>query len=284
MGILSKARSALTKTLDVVATTYAKPLTVAKAIISPKTTVKQVVTEFRSQPVKEQQKGIIKGAAGWSAALLTAGALAIPAVGSAVAGAAKSIIPKTAKGKVIAAVAAPIATGAIIREPTKTATTLINAPSELAQFGGDIASFAAAPSMSSAKNIFKESPLISTALIGAGVAGAGAAVTSAVSGYLTREEMEKQTKALEAQTAAIAAGGLGGIGTTQLIKEQPMGDGGTVTTPQTTTVSTEKRRYKRRTSKKEPLVRNSIRLNILNNPVGLKINSTKKYLNERLYN
>lgn len=111
---------------------------------------------------------------------------------------AKAVTPKTPKGIVTAAIATPVVFGAVLKEPTKTIKAAVSAPSELAQFGGDIATFAANPSVSNAKNIIEQSPLISAAagiVAGAGIIKAGSSI---IGGALQREAIQDQTKTLEA--------------------------------------------------------------------------------------
>lgn len=70
----------------------------------------------------------------------------------------------------------------------------------------------------------------------------------------------------------------------QLIKEKPLGiEGETPITPQTATITTGKKKYKRRKVKKSPSVRQSVRVNIINRPTntGLRI-TNKRYLNKEL--
>lgn len=271
MGLLSSIKSAATKILDTVVTTYSKPLAVAKAVVSPKTTVKEVVAEFRAQPIETQKKGVIKAAAGYSAALVGAAVAAIPAAAAVVVTAAKAVIPATAKGKVIAAVAAPVVVGAVVREPAKAIETAIKAPSELAQFGGDVASFAVNPSLESAKQVITESPIISA---GVGLLAAGAAVK----GIAPAIASIKQTEAIQEQTAAILA-------TTPAIESKTAIAPQTPITPATQpliatagsgTSTTRKRRY---TKAKPQQI--SQRVNII---MQNKVTSTgtKNYLNKRL--
>ncbi len=271
MGLLSSIKSAATKVMDTVVTTYAKPLAVAKAVVSPKTTVKEVVTQFRAQPIETQKKGIIKAAAGYSAALVGAAVAAVPAASAAIVTGVKAIIPATAKGKVIAAVAAPVVVGAVVREPTKAIQTAIKAPSELAQFGGDVASFAVNPSLETAKQVITESPLIST---GVGLLATGAAIAKiapAIASIKQTEAIQEQTKALEG--LSITPESKTGIAPQTPITPatQPL-----IATAGNGTTTTRKRRY---TKAKPQQI--SQRVNII---MQNKVTSTgtKNYLNKRL--
>ena len=67
----------------------------------------------------------------------------------------------------------------------------------------------------------------------------------------------------------------------QFIPSKPIGiKGETAITPQTTTITTGKKPTRRRTAKKTPSVRQSVRVNISNKAIGLKIN--KRYINQEL--
>ena len=101
----------------------------------------------------------------------------------------------------------------------------------------------------------------------------------AISGALTRKEIKEQGKSL--QQAVAGRGGLITQPAQQLTKEKPVGvEGEAPILPETTTISSGKRRYKRRTAKKTPSVRQSVRVNVIANPksTGMKI-INKKYIN-----
>lgn len=249
--------------------------------------------EFGKQPVASQvvQAGLTLGAVAATAAGVGAAATAAKAgtLAPKALSVAKSLIPVTTKGKIIAAVAAPVAIGAFAKEPIKTAQLITKAPSELGQFGGDIASFAANPSLESAKQIIKESPVLSAAAAVTGVAAVGSGVSSAVSNYLTRKEMKEQTEIFSEQ-----------LETMQQTTKTPMPefstlpystgyslptektlqtDEGTPITAETTTISTGKRKRRARL-KEKPSVRQSVRLNIVQSSraIGQQI-SNKRYIN-----
>lgn len=252
--------------------------------VTGKTYGRQTVEAAMKDPVA---KGLANVIIGGTAAI--GAVLAAPAVGGAVAArggvaavaktAAKSLIPSTAKGKVIAAVAAPVVVGAVVKEPVKAAKTIFNAPSELAQFGGDVASLAANPSLENAKQLVKESPLISAA---AGLLVAGGAVKTIAPAIATI----KQTAAIKEQTAAIEGATQSlttpqGITVTDLTKVQtPL----TPITPQTapvSSISTPKTRRRGVRKFKMPSVNQSVRVNVINSSKSVGISQTKKYLNKR---
>lgn|SRR5574340_96442 len=135
--------------------------------------------------------------------------LAAAGVGVAVVGvpasiaAAKAVVPKTTKGKIIAGVAAPVVIGAVSQQPLKAAKTIASAPSELSQFGGDIANLAASPSLESAKELFKESPVLTTAALAAGAVALGKGVIPAIATARQTEAIQEQTAAIQAATAGL---------------------------------------------------------------------------------
>jgi hypothetical protein len=190
---------------------------------------------------------------------------------------AKALVPTSTKGKIIAGVSAPVVIGALAREPKAVIQKVAKAPSELAQFGGDVASFAVDPSLEKGKNIFKNSPIISTGagLLGAG--GLGKVVAPFIGGYLQKEAIDEQTEVLK------EIGGYNVIDksqqfTTQPFK-QPVNTGvASPITPQVKEVSSGIPRAKKK-SKKSKLP-SSINQNVQvvvqnrNNNVGLKLNKT----------
>jgi hypothetical protein len=202
---------AIAKTLDVTTVALAHPIQTATAVVSKKSTVNDVITAHFAQSQKEQIKDIVLGTAGIAASVVggaaIGGAAKAGTLAPKVATVAKALIPTTVKGKVIAAVAAPVVVGAVAKEPVKSFQTAVKAPGELAQFGGDVATFAADPSLTSAKQIIKESPLISAA---AGLLVAGGAIKTIAPAIATT----RQTEAIQEQTEAIR----GGVYTTQPVQ------------------------------------------------------------------
>ena len=186
---------------------------------------------------------------------------------------AKALIPTSTKGKIIAGVSAPVVIGALAREPKAVIQKVAKAPSELAQFGGDIATFATNPSLKSGKEIIANSPIIS---VGAGLLGAGGLVKTiapAIGGYLQKEAIQEQTEVLK------DIGGYNVIDKSPIFTTQPVNSGvATPITPQVKEVSSGIPRAKKK-SKKSKLP-SSINQNVQvvvqnrNNNVGLKLNKT----------
>jgi len=196
-GAVKKAGSTAATGLDYLSTTIAKPVQVATAIVSPTKTVKEVKEQFFSQPLSTQLKQeaigavVLVGTAAGGAAIATSSKAA-----SIAASIGKALIPTTPKGVIATAIAAPIVIGAVTKEPAKAVEIAINAPSQLAEFGGDVASFAVNPSIESGKEIFSDSPIISTVATIGIVAGLASKVIPAVLAA-------KQLEATKEQTAAI---------------------------------------------------------------------------------
>lgn len=281
MGLLSSIGKGIAKGLDVLTVSLAHPIQTATAVVSKKSTVQDVVTAHFSQPLKEQVKDIVLGTAGIASTVIggaaIGGAAKAGTLAPKVATAAKALIPATAKGKVVAAVAAPIVVGAVAKEPVKSVTAAIKAPSELAKFGGDVASFAADPSISTAKQIVTESPLISAAagLIVAG--GVGKVAAPVVGGLLQREAIQEQTEAL-------TGGGITVTDRSGEFKILPADTTAPVTpvTPQTQAVSTTTPKKRRKAAKKQVMPSVNQRVNVI---VSNKSSSVgmKNYLKRAVY-
>ena len=173
----------------------------AKAVVSKVPTVsfvKSVVAGVKGDKVEQAKQvkttivsGVVLGAAGL--------AVAAPAVATSVA---KALIPASTKGKVIAAVAAPVVAGAVLREPGKSAEAAVKLPSSLANFGGNAATFASSPSLDSGKKLLTDNPLIAAAA-GLIVAGGTAKVLApAVGGYLQSDAIRDQTDVISSVSSS----------------------------------------------------------------------------------
>ena len=186
---------AITKTLDTISGIVTNPVTAITQGTAAST--KKFV---EASPITNAVKTVTNvGLA--AAAVVGVGAVAeggLAAVGSA----ASKLIPSTTKGKVIAAVATPVVAGAVLKQPAKAAETILNAPSSLANFGGNAAELIANPSLSNAKTLIKENPVVAT-LAGAGaVAAIGGGVGLAANTVATFVN----SRATKANTAATLGG------------------------------------------------------------------------------
>jgi hypothetical protein len=217
-----------------------------------------------------------------SAGVVATGITAItnPAV---IGSALKSIIPSTAKGKVLTVLAAPVVAGAVINQPGKTADLLINAPSSLSNFGGNVANFAANPTIENIKTIIAENPLISGG-VAAGVVIAGAsAIIPAITTSRYIGAVNEQTEAIREQTASnLTSSGVLVGSSTQYASETPI-------TPATQTVQaggtrTSTSRKKRSSKAIIPSVSQKINVVVSNRANSTGIKQTKRYLNNRILN
>jgi len=273
MGLLSSIGKGIAKALDVTTVALAHPIQTATAVVSKKSTVQDVITAHFAQPLKEQIKDVVLGTAGIAATVVggaaIGGAAKAGTLAPKVVSVAKALIPATAKGKVIAAVAAPVVIGAIAKEPVKSITTAIKAPGELAQFGGDIATFAADPSLSSAKQIITESPLLSAGAGLLAVGGIAKVAAPIVSGALTRGAIQEQTEAL-------TQGGVSVIDRSGEFKVLPVAENNAPIpqTPQTQKVSSTTTRKRTRRAKKLVVPSVNQRVNVIvanrNTSTGMK--------------
>lgn len=186
--------------------------------------------------------------------------------------------PTTPKGIIATTVAAPIVIGAIASQPAKTANILVSAPSELAKFGGDVANFAASPSIETGKQIITESPLISA---GVGLLAAGTAIKALappISNLLTREQIKQtgqEIKGAILDTQEI--GGATGTPTTlqNITPSNPLTQPLPVTAQTKTVEAGITSKSRRKTRKKAPQSNN-----IMNQRVNILVSAAnKKYIN-----
>lgn len=275
MGLLSSIGKGIAKGLDVLTVSLAHPVQTATAIVSKKSTVQDVVTSHFAQPLPEQIKDIVLGTASIAATVVGGAAIGGAAKAGTLAPKAisigKALIPTTLKGKAVAAVAAPIVIGAVAKEPVKTISTVAKAPGELSQFGGDLATFAANPSLSSAKQIVTESPILSaaTGLIVAG--GAIKTLAPAIATARQTEAIQEQTKAIEGATGAVTV-----IDKSQEFKALPVAENNAPVpqTPQTQKISSTTAKKRTRRAKKAVVPSVNQRVNVIvanrNTSTGMK--------------
>lgn len=240
---------------------FSNPIKSITAIVSSKSTIKDVTTAHFEKPLSAQITKTVLATAGYASVLYAGGAVATKGAGVV----AKSLIPATLKGKVIGAVATPLVLGAVIQSPALIGKTL-EAPEQLAEFGADLSGVIADPSVEGFIDLAKGSPVI-TSVIAGGVLGTGALVgANIISGIKTRKAIE----------------GIGNVGA-------PVGLSGGVAQnpilPETMTVSPTKTQSKRRRATKKQPIKQSVRVNIINRPVttGLRM-TNKRYLNNELLN
>lgn len=214
-------------------------------------------------------------------------------LGKSVAAVIPKLIPATTKGKIIAAVAAPVVIGAVANNPFKAAEAISKTPAALGNFGSNLAGLAANPTLANAKTLVTDNPVIST-LVGAGaVAAVGGGIGLAANTIATFTN----SQSTKANTAATNAGLIAenpsnsndsGISVTdksgEMYKIMPMPET-QPTTPVTHVVKqgTTSTRRKKRTSKAVPQnisQKVSVLVNNRSSSVGIK--QSKKYINREI--
>ena len=216
---------------------------------------------------------------------------------AAVAKGAQAIIPSTTKGKVIAAVAAPVVVGAVIKEPAKAAETALNAPSKLANFGGNLAEVITNPSIEGAKQLVKENPII------AGAAGVAVAtgVGLGVGGLVSTISNIQNTQAVKENTKASLGGSSPEVPIAQTVSSLPVSvvdKSGefktppaatgiaqlTPVTPQTQKISSgvSKKRYKPRKQAKMQPISQKVNVIVSNRSVSTGTRINAKYINREV--
>jgi hypothetical protein len=188
MGLLSSISKTVKKVVSTAKTTTIKALDTGLALFAAPITT---LTKGKTAGLKEVKT---MGAVERTAKILGTTAVAAGAVlaGGTVAGraVATKLIPTTTKGKVIAAVAAPIAIGAISKSPREVSEVIIKAPVELAEFGQGIAGVVTEPSVQSVKELVTDSPLLTaTTAIAAGLV-VGKVAAPVVGGLITKSAIE----------------------------------------------------------------------------------------------
>lgn len=296
MGLLSsitkKVGSTVAKVLDTASVALAHPIKVATAIVSPKTTVAEVSKTFEAQSTIKKVTQIATGTLAIATTIGGAAATGILGASAKAGTAAKvvkstaaALIPETTKGKAITAAAAVVTVPALVSSP-KLVEKVVNAPSELAQFGADIGELVENPSIESVKELVKESPVISTAaalgtvaVVGLGTAG----IISGVSNTLAIKESTKATeKAIEAMTQSTTTQNqIIPTSPGQIVKEKSLEtDKALPQTAAISTISTGNKRRKRATQQKNQPSNINQRVNIIvSNSMGMQ---TKRYLNRGL--
>lgn len=265
MGFFSSLKKSVAGGLDTLSAIYSHPKTTLTGIAKlalPST--RQEGAEAVMGAIKKTKKEgagktivrTVTHTAIASATLLGAGTVAGRAV------VAKILIPTTVKG--VIKTAGVVALGAGALSTSQTVRSVASDPAkipELAFGGGQIVGKAiegeALPDIKQA--------LITGGLVGAGVvAGVGVVAVG-------KKLLDKAPSIITPRE--------------QLITEKPLGVAESPILPETQTITTGKKTYKRRTAKKMPSVRQSVRVQVLNRPVNTGIRITnKKYLNQELLN
>lgn len=264
MGWLKKltkkvVESKLGKAMDTFSAAFSSPVSTIKAITTKKTFA-EVTKEHFEKPLATQISKTVVSTAMYAGAVYGAGVIATKGVVAATA----TLIPATLKGKVIAAVAVPFAAAYIVKKP-EIIETLAEVPATAWEAGG----IAAEPTLKEGLEFVKEHPYMTAAALAAALAGAGYGAVM-IGRILGKVKKDKPVEIIATPD--------------QLISEKPIGiEGETPITPETTTITTGKKPYKRRRAKKTPSVRQYVRVNIMNRPVntGMRI-SNKRYISPEL--
>jgi len=289
MGILSSIGKGIAKVLDTTTVAIAHPVKTLTAIVSPKTTVNDLITEHFSQPLSKQITQTVYGTVGIAATVATAGASGLLGKAAAAskpaqiaATAVKSLIPTTKKGALTAAVVAPIAISAAVSNPK----AVVEAPSKVLNFQTNVGELLANPSLEKAKETFKDNPLISTAVLGAGAVAVGAGVGGVVASVMNTQAIKEQTKTIKENNTPIVlplptSPNTSGVNVTEIKPAQPA----TIAQTKTISATTPKTRKKAPRTKKGYQGNVIQRVNVI---VSNKSSSTgirgARYLNERVFN
>ena len=286
MGLFSAIGNIAKKAAENFTVAVQKPVQYVTATISDLKTggnkAQTLVNNQLSKPLATQIKDIVVSTGTAALAVVATAPTAVRAAivkAAPVVGKAIQAVAPTTKGKIIAAIAAPVAVGAVIREPYAVSKAITKAPGELANFGGDVAGLIANPSVEKAKELVSESPLISA---GAGLLVAGGiakAVVPAISGIATREAIKEQTNVIKS----------GGISLIPL-DEVPQTANSLVPispqTGQTQTLASTTTRKVTKYKKKKPILPTSInqKVNVIvsNKSSSVGVKQSKNYIKREL--
>jgi hypothetical protein len=250
--------------LKVIGTTLASTAVVGASVLGGAAAIRGATTAVRAVGVRTAAQKAASKAASKAAQAAKTGV--------------KAFTPKTVKGRVIAAAAAPVVAGAVIRNPVGAVKAPVKAVSNLSELGGDLSDFAKDPSLESAKNVIKGSPVITGAVALGGAALALPTAAGLVSGALTRDAIgdvgEDIKEAVVQQPPTLQ----NQVNPAKLGQEPSVGVATSPVLPETQSIA--KKPTQRRRRKKTPSVRNSVRVNIVNSP---RFSQSKKYIKAVAY-
>jgi len=266
--ILTKVvKSKFGKVMDTFSAAFSSPVSAIKAAVTTKTFA-EVTKEHFEKPLATQISKTVVSTAMYAGAVYGAGVIAAKGIGAA----AVSLIPATLKGKVIAGVVTPFAAAYVIKKPE-----VIEKIAEVPATAWEAGLLAAEPTLKDGIAFVKEHPYMSAAAIAAALAGMGygAVMIAKIVGYVKKpkEEIIEAPVIIPTEPAPEK----------QLIPEKAVGVEEAPILPETTTITTGKKPYKRRRAKITPSVKQSVRINIISRPVatGLRI-LNKRYINQEV--
>jgi len=197
MGILSKISKSVYNPLNINAFAIAHPIKSVTSLVGG--TYKEEQKKFLNQSLGKEITQIAVGGASIIATVSGVGAVATASkagtLASSTASVAKSLIPKSTVGKVVASVSIPVVAGVAVANPKQTGKALIEAPQNLANVGLNLGKVGADPSLENLSTLYKENPIITGALTAGGVIVAGKAVSGVVSSALNTSAIRQNTKA-----------------------------------------------------------------------------------------
>jgi hypothetical protein len=261
-SVISKATSAVKATgaaiatgLDTLQAAYANPTT--------------FVTQGPSAAIaKTQQSTPTQNAIKVGTNALIAGGVILGAsstIGKTVlTAAAKTLIPKTATQTLITAAAVPIVVGAFTSQPKESAKVILEAGPNLANLGGNLADFAADPSLEKAKDIITENPITSGLIAGGAALSGGLLAIGPIVTALNTDALRDNTKATEDRLIGIpkeneknySIGPSKAVetfsGQSSTIDTTPAGVAPTPITPQTQQISATSKKKKKRSKVSKP--------------------------------
>lgn len=194
MGLLSSIGKGIVKVLDINKAAFTNPVTlVTKGVDAA---VKQSNSYTPAQAVPK----ILATTATVAGAVLTAGT----SLGrTAAVTVAKTLVPKTAKGVIATAVAAPVVVG-VLSSSSKAREGLISAPSSLANVGSNIGKVIENPTIENVKETFKENPVAATLIAAAPLAIVGGGISGTVASIANTAAVKENTKASTPSAPAIS--------------------------------------------------------------------------------
>jgi hypothetical protein len=221
------------------------------------------------------------------AAAAVSGIGALVEGGSAgVAVAASKLIPATTKGKVIAAITAPVVIGAVVSNPAAAAKAIQNTPQDLANFGANAATLAANPSLANAKQLITDNPVISgvvgvaaAATIGGGI---GLAANTAATFLNSRATKENTAASVgDSSTPNASSNVLPSDNSSQTTIPTNQG---VPATAQTQTIQTGAvRRRKRKSTRSVPSeINQNVKINVINSSRSVGQLANKRYINREV--